>query len=288
MAQQNPETQQAFASPEAAVDALVAACEANDTDALVAIFGSRLKEETDRIDDAEEKANREQLAAMAKEVRRIEERSESERVLLLGLELWPFPMPLVRGDSRWRFDTEAGVSELLQRRIGRNELIAIDVCREFVRAQQEYVLVDHDSDGVLEFAQKVRSSPKKHDGLFWEADAAAGEALSPFGPFLAAADASVLAGTADGYMGYRFKVLNSQGKHAPGGKAAYVNKGNMTEGYALVAWPVDYGHSGVMTFLVNHSGAVYEKDLGAKTAKTAEKISRFDPDDSWKLVTEGR
>jgi len=286
-AQEQSSNQRVFESPDAAVKAIVAACESNNTNELVAIFGPLFAVEAERVDDAEQRANRTRIAEMAKQVLRIEERSDSERVLLLGRELWPFPMPIVSEGAGWRFDTEAGLAELLRRRVGRNELTAIDVCHEFVRAQHEYARPNHDGDGILEYAQRILSTPGKRDGLYWEVKPASSDALSPFGPFLAAADASVRSGESDGYMGYRFRVLKGQGKHAPGGKTSYMQEDNMTQGFALLAWPVDYGHSGVMTFVVNHLGAVYQKDLGPKTESAATRIKRFDPDPSWKLVTPG-
>jgi len=286
-AQEQPSKQRVFASPDAAVDAFIAACEANSTPALVEIFGPLAASEMARIDDAEERVNRSQIAQMAKQVRRIEERSDSKRVVLLGYELWPFPMPIVSAGSGWRFDTEAGYDELLRRRIGRNELTAIDVCRTYVDAQFEYAQADHDGDGLVEYAQKIPSSAGRQDGLYWEVDAASGEAPSPLGPYLAAADPAVRSGQSEGFMGYRFKVLTGQGRHAAGGKASYLTGPDMTGGFALVAWPADYGHSGIMTFCVNHHGAVYEKDLGPKTKDVATRFKRFDPDRSWKLVPPG-
>lgn len=284
-AQEIQSNQRIFESPDAAVKAVVAACESNNTNELIAIFGPLFAAEAERVDEAEQGANRTRIAEMAKQIQRIEERSDSERVVLLGYELWPFPMPIVSEGAGWRFDTEAGLDELLRRRVGKNELTAIDVCHEFVRAQREYAQADRDGDGVVEFAQKILSTPGKQDGLYWEANPAKGDALSPFGPFLAEADASVRSGKSEGYMGYHFRVLTSQGKHAPGGKISYMQGDNMTQGFALVAWPVDYGHSGVMTFVVNHLGAVYEKDLGPKTERAATRLKQFDPDPLWKLVT---
>lgn len=285
-AQEQYSDQRVFESPEAAVDAVVAACEANDTKELTAIFGPAFAKENARIDDAEERANRARIAEMAKQIKRIEQRSDSEQVVLLGRELWPFPMPIVSTGSGWRFDTAAGLDELLKRRVGRNELLAIGVCRTYVDAQREYGMVDRDGDGILEFAQKIRSTEGTHDGLYWEVGPDSREEPSPLGPFLAAADVSVQSGQSDGYMGYRFEVLTCQGKYAPGGKSSYIKNKNMTHGFALVAWPVDYGHSGVMTFVVNHLGVVYEKDLGPKTEDAATRLRRFDPDSSWRLVTQ--
>lgn len=287
-AQQAPSDQHVFESPEAAVKAFVAACENNDTTELIALFGPLFAAEAERIDDSEQRANRALIAEKAKQVQRIEERSDAERVLLLGYELWPFPMPIVSEGSGWRFDTETGFDELLRRRVGRNELTAIEVCHEFVGAQREYALADRDGDGVVEFAQRILSDPGKCDGLYWEVKPGLNDTPSPFGPFLAAADASVRSGSSDGYFGYRFRVLTSQGKHAPGGKSSYLQGNDMTKGFALIAWPMDHGHSGVMTFVVNHLGAVYEKDLGPRTESAAGRIKRFDPDPSWRFVSESR
>jgi hypothetical protein len=275
-----------FESPKAAVEALVAACETNDTAALLAIFGPKMSAHSERVDDAEEATNRARIAEMAKQVQRIEERSDTERALLLGYELWPFPMPLVAEGGGWRFDTDAGLDELQRRRVGRNELTAIEVCREYVLAQQEYVKEDQDGDGVLEFAQKILSTEGTRDGLYWPVAADSEQPLSPFGPLLADADSSVKSGQSNGYMGYLFKILTSQESHAPGGGLSYMDGENMTNGFALIAWPTDYGYSGVMTFVVNHLGAVYEKDLGPETAGTAAGTNQFDPDPSWILVIE--
>ncbi|HOD51597.1 MAG TPA: DUF2950 domain-containing protein [Candidatus Hydrogenedentes bacterium] len=286
LAQEQPPNQRVFESPDAAANAFVAACEANDTKELIAIFGPLFAAETGRVDESEQRANRAKIAELAKQIQRLEERSDSQRVLLLGRELWPLPMPIVPAGPGWRFDTAAGFDELLRRRVGRNELTAIDVCHEFVKAQREYARADRDGDGTVEFAGKILSTPGTRDGLYWEVAPGSGEALSPFGPHLAAADASVRAGETNGFMGYRFRVLTSQGKHAPGGKSSYMRGDDMTHGFALIAWPMDYGHSGVMTFMVNHLGAVYEKDLGPKTAPAAARIRRFDPDPSWKFVTQ--
>jgi len=285
-AQEKTPNQRIFDSPDAAVSAFIAACENNDTNELIAIFGPLFEAEAGRIEEAEQRANRTAIAEMAKRVQRIEERSDSERVLLLGEELWPFPMPIIAEGGGWRFDTEAGFDELLKRRIGRNELAAIEVCREFVNAQREYALVDRDGDAILEFAQKILSTPGQRDGLYWEPASESAEDVSPFGPFLAAADASAPVDKSKGYMGYHFRVVTGQGKHAPGGTSSYLQGSDMTTGFALIAWPIDYGHSGVMTLVVNQLGAVYEKDLGPKTATAAGRIKRFDPDTTWNFVWE--
>ncbi len=201
---------------------------------------------------------------------------------------WPFPIPLVKAAGGWQFDTEAGLEELLNRRIGRNELDVLQVMKVYVEAQREYASRDRDSDEVLEFAQKITSSEGRTDGLFWPPQLN-GE-ISPLGPMVADAQA-------EGYdrigktgnrepqpfHGYLFRPLTRQGKHAPGGKYDYVINGNMIGGFALVAWPAAYGESGVMTFIVNQQGRVYQRDLGPVTAKTVRKLSAYDPDSKWQL-----
>ncbi len=276
--------QEYFESPAAAVDAFMSACEANSTEQLVQIFGPVYKAEAERISDAEERVNRAKIASMAGEVKRIEQCSPDKAVLVLGNQLWPFPIPIVREPQGWRFDTETGFDEMIKRRIGRNELTAIDVCRTYVEAQNEYAMEDRDGDGVLEFAQKIRSTDGQMDGLYWAADT--DEQLSPLGPLIAEVESAPGSPQSEGYMGYRYKILTAQGKYAPGGKESYIDGNNMTKGFALVAWPVDYGHSGIMTFIVNDLGAVYQKDLGPKSATIAQKMVRFNPDPSWKLVTD--
>jgi hypothetical protein len=281
-AQRTSGDQKYFDSPAAAVDALVAALGTNDSAALVAILGPAYEAHRATVDDAVEQANRDRVAKMADQIRRIEARSGSESIVLFGYELWPFPAPIVLESARWRFDTERGLEEILRRRIGENELNVIDVCREYILAQREYASEDRDGDGVLEYAQRILSNPGTRDGLYW--DAGPGDERSPLGPLLANAETAAKAG--EGYMGYRYKILTAQGEAAPGRRYSYVDDGNMTHGFALVAWPVEYGQSGVMTFIVNHLGAVYENDLGEKSEKSAGSMARFDPDAKWVLVVD--
>jgi hypothetical protein len=207
-------------------------------------------------------------------------------VLEVGTNSWPFPIPIVRQNGRWLFDTKAGEEELLNRRIGKNELATLQVMRGYVEAQREYASRDRDGDEVLEYAQKLRSSPGMKDGLYWSPDLD-GE-ISPFGPFVAYAQGKGygLASTSEDevpgpFHGYYFKILTRQGKHAPGGKYDYIINGNMIGGFALVAWPASYEDSGVMTFIVSQQGVVYQKDLGAKTSKLASALKAYDPDSSW-------
>jgi hypothetical protein len=214
--------------------------------------------------------------------------SDTKYVLELGSNAWPFPIPIVQRDGRWFFDTAAGKEELLNRRIGRNELEVLQAMRAYVAAQREYATRDRNGDGVLEFAQKLASSPGKMDGLYWPPELN-GE-LSPLGPMVAEAQGvgySARNRDPDSgpqpFYGYFFKILTRQGKHAPDGARNYISKGQMTGGFALIAWPADYDDSGVMTFMVNQQGLVYQKDLGEKTAKLASKIKEYDPDSTWTL-----
>ncbi len=278
--------QRYFDSPKAAMDAFISACDSKDQAAVIEILGPAFAAAMARIDEAEVQSNRARLVALARQVQRIEKRSDTESLVLLGRLLWPFPIPIVLEDEGWRFGTEAGLEEILRRRVGRNELTAIAVCRIFADAQREYASQDRDGDGVLEYAQTLRSGSGKQDGLYWEANQDEGEPPSPLGPYLARAEATGESIEAEGFNGYHFRVLTAQGEHAPGGALDYVVDGNMTEGFALVAWPVDYKRSGVVTFTVNHLGAVYEKDLGVETEAAALAITEFDPDDGWTFVTE--
>lgn len=207
---------------------------------------------------------------------------EDQRVLDLGRQLWPFPFPVVKGeDGKWAFDTVAGLEEIVNRRIGENELHAIETMRLYVQAQEDYASVDHDGDGVLEFAQKLISSEGKTDGLYWPPEQGDGD--SPVGSNL---DAAALdkAKAGDGYFGYKFRILKRQGANVAGGAYDYDINGNMIGGFALIAWPAKYAETGVSTFMVNQAGAVYEKDFGVDTANIVANIKTFNPDRNWDLV----
>jgi hypothetical protein len=217
----------------------------------------------------------------------LEKKGDDAVILLVGKEDWPVPIPIVKKGSAWSFDTKAGKEELLNRRIGRNELHTIDVLRTYVGAQREYAEKDRDGDGVYPYAQKLWSTPGKKDGLYWKTGE--GEEASPFGPFAARAaregyTRKEKVEKSSPYYGYYFRILKAQGKHAPGGAYDYVVKGNMILGFGLVAYPAEYGSSGVMTFIVNQEGVVYQKDLGKGTAKTAGAMKRYDPGPTWKKV----
>ena len=214
--------------------------------------------------------------------------SASNITLEIGADGWPFPIPLVKRDEQWFFDTAAGKAEILARRIGMDETGAINVCNTYVDAQREYAGEDRLGDGVLAYAQFLRSTPGTHDGLFWPTNQQPGEELSPLGPLVASArvegyqrTAKMLNDELAPYHGYYFKILTRQGKHAPGGKYDYIINGRMIAGFALVSWPAEWGDTGVMTFMVNQQGKVYQKNLGPKTAKIAKAMTTFDPDDTW-------
>jgi hypothetical protein len=274
-------SQRSFASAKDAADALVAALGADDPAQLDALFGPAYArfEPTDEIAAA---ADRKQLAGAAKQALSLREDSPDHVTLVIGAQAWPFPIPIVEQGGSWRFDTPAGIEELLNRIIGRHELAAIDVARHYVSAQAEYASKDRDGDQVLEYAQNLRSTPGQRDGLYWEATD--GE-RSPFGAFVAQAGEYAKGRRAgDPFQGYYFKLLKGQGSHPPGGAYSYLINGNMIGGYALLAWPADYGESGIMTFVVNQQGTVFQKDLGPKTAAIAQAMTRYDPDASWAAV----
>ena len=272
-----------FASAKAAADAFVAALASDDRDQLTALFGPQLAkfEPTDQIAAGVE---RKQLARAAQEALLLREDAPDRITLVLGAQAWPFPIPIVEQGASWRFDTAAGIEELSNRIIGAHELAAIDLARSYVAAQSEYASEDRDGDQVLEYAQRIASTPGQKDGLHWVSKD--GD-TSPFGPFVAdAGDYAKGRRVGDPFKGYYFKVLKRQGPHPPGGAYDYVINGNMIAGHALLAWPADYGISGVMTFVVNQQGKVFQKNLGSQTSAIAAAITRYDPDASWTEVVE--
>ena len=277
--------QRTFATPEAAVDALAAALKANDDAALLSIFGDKHRDLVGTGDRAHDTAVRTEAAAQLATFRALDERGTDRRVLLMGAQAWPLPIPLVRQGGAWRFATEEGVGEILNRRIGSNERNAIHVLRAYLDAQREYATRDRNGDGVLQYASKLASTPGKYDGLYWPADAAKGEEPSPFGPLIATSAAHLKGHkTGDPYRGYHFRILTRQGKSAPGGAYSYVINGRMIAGFAMLAYPDAYDESGVMSFIVSHNGKIYEKDLGKNTAAIGAKMSSFDPGAGWKEV----
>ena len=263
----------------------MAALKADSDAAMVAIFGDEHKDLIINSDRAATSATRAKILAAMQTLRVLQEPSPDRRVLVIGDEAWPMPIPIVRAGDRWRFATEEGEDEIVNRRIGGNERNAIYVLRAYIDAQRAYAARDRDGDGVLQYAQKLASAPGKHDGLYWPADAAKGEEASPFGPLIAES-AAYLKGHAAGdpYRGYHFRILTRQGKNAPGGAYSYVINGRMIAGFAMVAYPAEYGKSGVMTFIVSHNGKVYEKDLGKDSAAIGAKMTTFDPGAGWKEV----
>jgi hypothetical protein len=277
--------QETYATPEAAVDALMAALKADTDAAMLAIFGEEHKDLIISSDRAATSATRARILAAMQTLRVLHEPGPDRRVLLIGAEAWPVPIPLVRAGDRWRFATEEGRDEIVNRRIGGNERNAIYVLRAYLDAQRAYAARDRDGDGVLQYAQKLASAPGKHDGLYWPADTAKGEEASPFGPLFAEGAAYRKGHVAgDPYRGYYFRILTRQGKNAPGGAYSYVINGRMLAGFAMVAYPAEYGKSGVMSFIVSHNGKVYEKDLGKDSTAIGAKMSTFDPGSGWKEV----
>jgi hypothetical protein len=278
--------EQAFTSPNDAVNALVAAATNHDTNALHSIFGLAGQSliSPDVVQATEEyKMFVQQLV----EKTGLTANSDSNITLEVGTNGWPFPIPLVKQNGRWFFDTAAGSEEILARRIGRDEIGAINVCHAYVDAQREYAGQDRLGDGVLAYAQFLRSSPGTHDGLFWPTNQP-GEILSPLGPLIAQArvdgyqrPAKMLNDELAPYHGYYFKILTRQGRHTPGGKYDYIINGHMIAGFALVAWPAEWGNTGVMTFIVNQQGNVFQKNLGSKTEKIASAMTTYDADDTW-------
>jgi len=272
-----------FATPEAAVDALMAALKADDDAAIVALVGDDYKDLVVTPDHAANSATRAKIVAAMQTLRVLDERGADRRVVLIGDQAWPMPIPLVKDKGVWHFSAEQGADELINRRVGGNERSAIEVMRAYVDAQRQYASRDRDGDNVLQYAQKLGSTPGKHDGLYWAADAAKGEEVSPFGP-LVAESAPYLKGHKEGaaYRGYHFKILTRQGKNAPGGAYNYIINGRMIAGFALVAYPARYGDSGIMTFIVSNNGRIYEKDLGKNSLSAGVAMTTFDPGPGWK------
>jgi len=279
--------QQTYGSPEAAVKALIDALKSNDIKQMGIVLGPDSKK---ILSSGDEIADRELLESFIKlydEKNTIEKVGNSKAVLLVGEKDWPMPIPIVKKGQRWLFDTERGKEEMYNRRIGRNELAVIKVCEAYVDAQQEYALMNSNGDGQVKYAQQFRSSPGKKDGLYWETKE--GEKLSPFGPFAAQAktegyEKSSTSDQPQPYHGYFYKIVKGQGKNAKGGAYDYVVNGNMIGGFALVAYPARYGNSGVMTFIVNQDGVVYQKNLGRDTVKIVQMMKIYDPDKTWKKV----
>lgn len=279
--------QSGFNSPAEAVNRLVKAVKSNDNKALKNILGPGSGKLISSGDPVTDQADRNRFIQLYDEKNSLEQKNDSKVILTLGKDNFVFPIPLVRKGGMWMFDTRAGRTEILNRRIGSNELAAIEVLKSFLEAQREYASKDHDGNGVLEFARKLNSTPGTMDGLYWEAKE--GQEPSPFGPLVAKADCEgygdqFMAETIKPFHGYYFKVLMKQGVNAEGGAFDYLTNGRMVLGFALAAYPARYRASGVMTFIVNQGGVIFQKDLGKTTDRIAAKMTQFDPDKSWKKV----
>jgi hypothetical protein len=279
--------QQAYKTPEEAAAALVDAAKAGDMKALVTVLGPDGEDIVSSGDEVADTETRQKFVAAYDAKHQITKEGDDKAIMVIGDQDFPVPIPLVRKNEMWRFDTAAGRDEILFRRIGKNELDAIQSCLAYVDAQDEYAEKDRGS-GVGTYAQRIVSQPGKKDGLYWPT--AQGEEESPLGDLVAQATRRGYRVRAGGertpYNGYYFKILTRQGPAAEGGALDYVVNGKMIGGFALVAYPAEYRNSGVMTFLVNHAGTVFQKDLGPNTAKLAERMSSFNPDQSWQKVTD--
>jgi hypothetical protein len=276
--------QQTYKTPEAAVDALVATAKSDDQKAALLVLGRDGEDIISSGDKVSDDAARQRFVASYDAKHQIAMESDGKAILVIGDNDYPFPIPLLRKDGQWSFDTEAGRREILYRRIGHNELETIQTCLAYVDAQNEYAEKDRTGAGAGVYAERLVSEPGKKDGLYWPT--AQGEEESPLGELFAAASRQGYR-TGEGrtpYHGYYYKILTRQGSAAAGGSADYVVSGKMIGGFALVAYPAHYRNSGVMTFLVNHNGTVFQKDFGAKTAELAEAMTSFNPDPTWKKV----
>ncbi len=280
--------QKMFSSAEDAMKAAITAAKNNDDKELIAIFGPSAKELIFSGDPVADKQRREKFLGLYDEKHSLVADKEN-MVIVVGNKDWPFPIPIVKKGDAWFFDTDKGKNEVLNRRIGDNELYTIQSLLAVVDAQREYAMFDRDGNGVTDYAQKFLSDAGKKNGLYWKTKE--GEALSPLGEFMSGAQLNTYEKaktkhTPIPYHGYYYRILTKQGKNANGGAFDYMVKGKMIGGFAVVASPAKYGNSGVMTFMVNHDGVVYEKNLGKNTGTAAKAIKSFDPDNTWKKVPE--
>jgi hypothetical protein len=280
-----PPGQRTFSSPAQASRALFLAAQAGDERALLEIFGPDGKEIISSGDPVEDKNSRDQFVRKYQEMKRLVEEPDGTVRLYIGAENWPLPIPLVNHNDAWYFDTSAGKEEILLRRIGRNEIAALRICQELVDAQKEYYAESLDGE-VKQYAKKFVSDEGKHNGLYWKTGR--GESESTIGPHLAYAGGDTQPANSNSgakpFYGYYFQVLTKQGEHAAGGTKNYIVDGKMTGGFAFLAYPVEYAASGVMTFIVDQDGIVYQKDLGPNTANLAKTLSVYDPDETWEKV----
>jgi hypothetical protein len=275
--------QKSFPSPEAGVQALIEAVQKHDTKTLLEILGPAAQSLINSGDPVADRESGARFVQAYEAAHTLVPSGDTKVVLQTGPDAWPFPIPLVKDKAGWRFDTPAGKEEILNRRIGRNELDVIQVCLAYVDAQREYYQRNPLGEPLLHYAARLISTPGKRDGLYW--DTQADEAPSPFGPLVARARGQGYKGEAGKpapYHGYYYKILTGQGPAAPDGAYDYMVRGKMIGGFALLAYPAQYGASGITTFMVNHDGVVYEKDLGPNTTATAQSIKQFNPDKTWK------
>jgi len=276
--------QQSFKSPEDAAQALVNAAKDNWPKGVIAVLGPDADEIVSSGDKTSDEAMREKFLAAFDARHEVKQEGDDKAVMIIGKDDFPFPIPLRRKGAAWKFDTATGRLEILYRRIGRNEINAIKASLAYVDAQNEYAEKNPEGAGSATYAQRIVSRPGKKDGLYWPA--APGEEESPLGELVAQAskEGYSIGGERVPYHGYYYKILTRQGSMAAGGEVDYVVRGKMIGGFALVAYPAEYGNSGVMTFLVNHAGEVFQKDLGERTARIAERMTSFNPDQTWKKV----
>ena len=277
-----------FGSPDDAGNGLLAAAKSGDQNTILVIFGPDSKEIISSGDPVQDKATVAAFVTGYEQMHRWRKMPDGAEVLLIGAQNFPFPIPLKQnGGGKWFFDTAAGKEEILSRRIGRNELAVIDICGTLVDAQADYYSQPHDDGSTKQYARKFVSDAGKQNGLYW--DSPQGQPRSPLGPLLVYASAEGYKAKPDAHApfhGYYFRMLTKQGTHAPGGAKDYVVDGRMVGGFAFVAYPAEYGNSGVMTFIINQDGVLLQKDLGKTTAETASAMSEFDPDGSWSVVQE--
>jgi len=277
-----------FASPDEAGSALLEAAKSGDQNAILAIFGAESKDIIYSGDPVQDKTIADAFVAKYGVMHRWRKMPDEAQILLVGADNFAFPIPLKKNSAgQWFFDTAAGRDEILARRIGRNELAVIEVCRALADAQAEYFSQPHDGGSAKQYAVKFISDAGKQNGLYWEPSE--GQPRSPLGPLAAFATDegySVKADSQAPFHGYKFRMLKKQGSHAPGGAQDYVVDGEMVGGFAFVAYPAEYGNSGVMTFIINQDGVLLQKDLGKSTTETAKAMTEFDPDTTWSVVEE--
>ncbi len=281
----SPSVQKSFPSPDEAVTSLVAAVRAHDQKEMLAILGPGSEELISSGDAAADRTGREKFIRAYDVKNALQQESADKMILCVGADNWPMPIPIVKKESAWVFDVQKGKQEILNRRVGRNELHVLDVLHAYVDAQHDFATRDCGGSGKVEFAQRIISSEGKHDGLYWEAKD--GEEESPLGPLVGRAAKEGYANpNLQPFHGYYFRILKGQGKYAEGGAYNYLVKGKMILGFAIIAYPAEYGNSGIMTFMVNQEGTIYQKNLGKNTRRFAEAIKIFDPNESWTTASE--